>query len=170
MKSVSLFFGSLNFTKWALLTLTPVLTVILNIQSALAGLAIIIFIDMLTGMNKSLHKEGVKVNFFKLEFWKSIHSSGMRETWRKTYEYGIGIIVFAVFESMVFKSIEGIQVAGYVFSITELAVITASVVEVYSVFENMEAVTGRNLLKRIVRFLKDNQLIGFLSRILKKGG
>lgn len=90
----------------------------------------------------------------------------MRSTWRKTYEYGIGIIVFAVFESLVFKS-EGFEIFGSVFSLTEFAVITASVVEIYSVFENMEAVSGRNILKRMTAFLKDNELVAFVSRFLK---
>tara|TARA_R110000822_G_scaffold227017_1_gene359626 strand:+ start:1206 stop:1721 length:516 start_codon:yes stop_codon:yes gene_type:complete len=168
MKSLSLFFKSLNITKWSLLTLTPILTVILNTQSALTGLSIIILIDMITGIRKSLFAKGIKLNPFNIVFWKGIESKGLRSTWRKTYEYGIGIIVFSVFESLVFKG-QKINIFENIFSITEFAVITACVVEIYSVFENMEAVSGRNLLKKITSYLRDNELVAFMSRFLKKG-
>lgn len=72
----------------------------------------------------------------------------MRDTWRKTYEYGVGIIVFSVFESMIFK-ISPIMLGSSELTITELAIVTATLVEIYSIFENMEAVSGQNILKRL---------------------
>lgn len=87
-----------------------------------------------------------------MTFWSAVKSKGMRSTWRKTYEYGIGIIVFAVFESMIFK-MEPMTIMNHKFSITELAAVTASLVEIYSIFENMESVSGSNILKKILSFL-----------------
>ena len=135
--------------KTLLLTLTPVITVLLNIQSILIGLAFIIFLDLLTGVRKSLHVQKININPFKITFWAAVKSKGMRSTWRKTYEYGIGIIVFAVFESMIFK-MEPMTIMNHKFSVTELAAVTASLVEIYSIFENMEAVSGSNILKTII--------------------
>lgn len=153
MKSILLFFGALTIEKKSLLlTFTPILTVLLNAQAMLLGLALLVFIDLWTGVRKSLHAKGVSFNILKKEFWQVVSSKGMRDTWRKTYEYGIGIIVFAVFESLVFK-VEPIQLLNQTMSITEIAIVTASVVEVYSIFENMEAVSGKNILKKIMSLL-----------------
>lgn len=153
MKSLYLFFGKLTLEKKAfLLTLTPILTVLLNTKSMLIGLAIIILIDLITGIRKSLYAKNLPFNPFKGYFWTTLHSRGMRETWRKTYEYGVGILVFAVFESMVLK-LDPFAIGTAVFTLTELAVVSATLVEVYSVFENMEAVSGNNILKKITFLL-----------------
>lgn len=149
--------------KLILSTLTPVLAVLFSIKSILLGLSIIVFIDLITGIRKSLFLKGMSYSFFDLKFWKTftkkefyltVESEGLRKTWRKTYEYGIGIIIFAVFESMVLK-IDPIVIMEKKFSITELAAITTTLIEVWSIFENMEAVSGKNLLKRFVDFLPE---------------
>lgn len=149
MKSLYLFFGKLTLEKKALLlTLTPLLTVLLNTIPMLIGLGILIIIDLITGIRKSLHQKELSFNIFKAHFWRTLHSKGMRDTWRKTYEYGVGIIVFSVFESMIFK-ISPIMLGSSELTITELAIVTATLVEIYSIFENMEAVSGQNILKRL---------------------
>lgn len=149
MNSISLFFGKLTLEKKALiLILTPILTVLLNLGPMLIGLAMLILLDLLTGIRKNLHQKQLKFNPFRKYFWATLHSKGMRDTWRKTYEYGIGIIVFIIFETMILK-ISPISLGGAMFSLSELAVVAATLVEIYSVFENMEAVSGRNMLKRI---------------------
>lgn len=48
---------------------------------------------------------------------------------------------------------EPIDLMSKQFSLTELAIMVASIVEVYSNYENMEAVSGRNILKRMIQFL-----------------
>tara|TARA_R110000772_G_scaffold62137_1_gene139625 strand:+ start:35751 stop:36344 length:594 start_codon:yes stop_codon:yes gene_type:complete len=149
MNSISLFFGKLTLEKKALIiTLTPILTVLLNLKPMLLGLAMLILLDLLTGIRKSLHLKKLKFNPFKKYFWQTMHSKGMRDTWRKTYEYGIGIITFIIFETMILK-ISPIALGNAVFTLSELAVVAATLVEIYSVFENMEAVSGRNMLKKV---------------------
>jgi hypothetical protein len=153
MKSISLFFGKLTLEKKALIiTLTPILTVLLNIKPMLLGLAMLILLDLLTGIRKSLHNKNLKFNPFKKYFWQTMHSKGMRDTWRKTYEYGIGIITFIIFETMILK-ISPISLGNSMFTLSELAVVAATLIEIYSVFENMEAVSGNNLLKRLIFLL-----------------
>lgn len=153
MKSILLFFATLTLEKKTLLLiLTPIFTVLLSIQSILLGLLFFIFLDLITGLRKSLYIKGTTFNPFKISFWKTLTSSGMRETWRKGYEYGIGIIVFAVMESIVFK-IGPIEAFNRKFSLTELAVVIACVIEIWSIFENMEAVSGNNLLKKVLHFV-----------------
>ena len=104
---------------------------------------------MLTGIRKNHHSNEIKFAPLKKEFWKSVHSAGIRSTWRKTYEYAIGIITFVVLDSLVLGA-TSISLLGKDYSIAELAVTIACLVEVYSVYENMEAVSGNNLFKRIV--------------------
>lgn len=152
MKSLILFFSELTIVKKILLVLTPILTVMLNSQSAIIGLALLILLDLLSGIRKDFFLKGITAYVWQKRFWKGVKSYGIRETWKKTYEYGIGIIVCSVFESMIFK-MEPIDLMSKQFSLTELAIMVASIVEVYSNYENMEAVSGRNILKRMIQFL-----------------
>jgi len=134
-----------------LLVLTPILTALLDVKLMLFGLAVIIFIDLLTGLNKSLQRLRIGFKPWKAKFWGTLRSRGMRETWRKTYEYGIGICVFVVLDVFVLKG-SSFQLLGMVFTLTELAITIACIVETYSIFENIEAVTGRNFFKKILIF------------------
>lgn len=154
MKSAVVFFKELTVVKKVLLGITPILTVMLNAQQAWIGLGLLIFLDLLTGIRKSLYLTDVKERFWQKAFWKQVKSYGVRETWKKTYEYGIGIIVCSIFESMIFK-MEPIDLMNSKFSLTELAIMVASIIEVYSNYENMEAVSGRNIFKSMLEFLPE---------------
>lgn len=155
MKSVILFFQNITIVKKILLLITPILTVMFNLQTALLGLGILIFLDLLTGVRKSFHKKGISAYVWQRKFWKEVKSYGIRATWRKTYEYGMGIIVFSILESMIL-SIDPIVLMNKSFTITELSITTASIIEVYSNYENMEAVSGNNIFKRILQFLPES--------------
>lgn len=157
-----MFFKTITVGKSILLLLSPILTLILSMKTTLLALAIIITIDTLTGIRKSLHQKDIKFNPFKSCFWKALKSSGLRSTWRKTYEYGIGIVTFAVMDSMVFKS-SLVELFGSSYSIAELAVVIACMIEIYSIYENMEAVSGNNLFKRIIRLFPER-----LKKIFRK--
>ena len=152
MKSIALFFKNITVKKTILLSLTPVITIILDMKTTLLALAIIIFIDMLTGIRKSLFLKDIKIKIHKKEFWHAINSSGLRATWRKTYEYGVGILVFTILDGMVLGH-TSISLLGQPYSISELGVTIACLVEVYSIYENMEAVSGNNLFKRMIVIL-----------------
>lgn len=132
--------------------LCPLLATLLNMKDVLIGLSFIILLDMFTGIRKSLHEKGIKFDLRKMEFWRSVKSSGIRNTWRKTYEYVIGILAFVALDGFVLK-ISSFEILGCEYSISEVSVITAVVIEIYSVFENMEAVSGNNPLKRVVSIL-----------------
>lgn len=136
----------------AMSSVSLILTTLLNMKQILLALSIIIIIDMLTGIRKSLFVKQVKANIFQKEFWHAINSSGLRATWRKTYEYAIGIIVFIVLDSLVLKS-SNIELMGAGYTLSEIAIALACMVEIYSVYENMEAVSGNNLFKKVVNFL-----------------
>ena len=150
MKSISSFFNNMCKGKKLVLLLTPILTTILSMKGTLLGLLLLILLDLFTGIRKNLHKNNSKGTFF----FKSIKSYLLRQTWRKAYEYGIGIIVIIVFESMVL-GMTPINLFGKVFTISQMSVLIACAVEVWSVFENMEAVSGNNLLKRLKGFLPE---------------
>jgi hypothetical protein len=118
----------------------------------LFGLLLIISIDLLTGIRKAHYLLGIKFRPWKKEFWRVIRSSELRKSWRKTTEYMIGIIVFIVLQMLVFKELS-IEAFGFDYSLSELAVVVACVVEVYSIYENMEAVSGNNLFKKVLNLL-----------------
>ena len=151
-RSVIVFFKKMTATKWLMLAISPVLATLLEMKIMILALFVIILIDMFTGIRKSLHRKKIPINLFKSIFWKSISSSGLRTTWRKTYEYTIGIIAFAVLDKMVLGGVE-ISLFSKTYTITQIAIIIACFVEVYSIHENMEEVSGRNLFKNILLFL-----------------
>ena len=90
----------------AMSSVSLLLTTLLNMRQILLALAIIIIIDMLTGIRKSLFVKGVKA-----------------------------------------------ELMGAIYSLSEIAVALACMVEIYSIYENMEAVSGNNLLKKLTFLL-----------------
>ena len=121
-------------------------------QMVLIALVSIIFIDLLTGIRKSHYLAGIGFKPFTKRFWNIIKSKELRNSWKKTTEYGFGIITFIILEGLVFNGLR-IEAIGSNYSLAELAATIACLVEVYSIYENMEAVSGRNPLKRILSIL-----------------
>ena len=150
MKSISSFFNNMCKGKKLVLLLTQIFTTILSMKETLLGLLILILLDLVTGIRKNLHRDNPE----GASFFRSIKSYLLRQTWRKAYEYGIGVIVIVVFESMVL-GMTPITLVGKVFTISQLSVLIPCAVEVWSVFENMEAVSGQNLLKKLKKFLPE---------------
>jgi len=148
MKSLTAFFSNLTLGKKLLLLITPIISVIISMKTAIFGLWLLIFFDLLTGIRKTLHKDGISFNPFKSVFWMAIKSYLLRQTWRKTYEYGLGIIIIIIFESLILGATP-ISLVGKTFTIAELSVLVPAAVEVWSIFENFEAVSGKNILKTI---------------------
>lgn len=109
---------------------------------------------MITGIRKSFYINKISANPFNKKFWKSLKSSGLRATWRKTYEYGIGILVFIILDHYVLQ-IGDFEIINKKRNIVELAIAVACVIEVHSIFENMEAVSGNNLLKKFIILLPE---------------
>lgn len=154
MNKLMTFLKSTSITSKAVaISLSTILSVLISMKVALIGLLILITLDLITGIAKSLHQNNRTCNPLKAEFWKSIKSYLLRKTWRKTYEYGIGIIVVVIFESLVFGGGTSIMLMSKSFTITELAVLMPALVEVWSIFENMEAITKNNFLKKMTTFL-----------------
>mgnify|MGYP003646808537 CR=1 FL=1 len=149
-----LFFKNMSGAKLTLLASSPLLTLVMDMKSILTALLVIILFDMITGIRKSFYINKISSNPFKREFWRNLNSSGLRSTWRKTYEYGIGIIVFMTLDHYVLH-IGEFEFINQKRNIVELAISVACVIEVYSIFENMEAVSGNNLLKKLIGLLPE---------------
>lgn len=154
MKSITAFFSQLTLGKKILLVLSPIISILVSMKVLLLGLWLLIFIDLLTGIRKSLHQKKISFNPLKAVFWKSIKSYLLRKTWQKTYEYALGIITIIVLESLILGETH-IEVMSKVFTISELSIIVPACVEVWSIFENFEAVSGNNILKKAKKYLMD---------------
>lgn len=152
MKSIMAFFEKLTVGKKVLLLSSPIITLLISMKLAIIGLFLLIIIDLLTGIRKSLHLTGVGFNPFNKLFWGSIKSYLLRKTWRKAYEYGIGIIVISILETLVLGGTP-ITFLAKTFSLTEMAAVVPALIEIWSIFENLEAVSGSNILKRLRPFM-----------------
>ncbi len=149
MKSVATFFSKLSIYKTFLILITPLITILMDIRPALIGLAILLVLDFVTGVRKSFIVSEIKFNPLKKITWQKFSSTGMRQSWRKTYEYVIGILAFGVLEAFFIKgAVIPLGETGY--KITEFAVIVAAIVELYSIFENIEQSGGTNVLKKLL--------------------
>ena len=141
------FFKQVSIQKLQFLSASPILIYLLSMKTMLIVLFSIIIIDMFTGIRKSLFKKDLPRSVFKKYFWLNLSSSGMRSTWRKTYEYGIGIIIFLMLDLYILK-LGAFEVLNSKKTLTELVISVACLIETWSIFENMEAISNRNLLKR----------------------
>ena len=121
-------------------------------QTILIALLGIIFIDLLTGIRRAHYETDIEFKPWIKKFWKVIRSHALRKTLRKTTEYVFGVIAFIILEGLVFKDLK-ITAMGSQYSLAELAGTIFCLVEVYSIYENMEAVSGNNPLKRIISLL-----------------
>ncbi len=87
----------------------------------------------------------------------------MRQTWTKNTQYLIGISMFIILDLLVLNQAIIVTVLKRPCTISELAIGVACGIEIYSSFENMEAVSGENLLKKMMWFFPKK----FLSLVKK---
>lgn len=153
MKTTLAFFENLTIGKKLLLILAPILTVLISMKAALLGLFILILVDLLTGIRKSIHERNIKIGLFSKPMYMVVESYLLRRTWKKAYEYGIGILVIATLRALVFGGQETLINIGLTnkFSLIELSVIIPAIIEIWSIFENIEAVSGNNPLKKLFK-------------------
>lgn len=152
MKSISLFFSSITVEKGFLLLLTPFITIMLGTKMAALGLVIVITIDFVTGVKKYLYVNKIKGMFWEKHFRRALKSELMRNTWQKAREYSFGIVAIAVIDGFILH-IGFFNVIGKPFDITSLAIAVAAVIELWSIYENIEDSGGSNLLKKLLSFL-----------------
>ena len=156
MKSITLFFKSLTVSKTILLILSPAISTLVSMKSSIIGLLILILIDLITGIRKTHHINKVKFS------WKTVKSYLLRQTWKKTYEYGIGIVAITILQTLIFGEIN-VAIFDKELNLAQLSVIIPSLIELWSVFENLEAVSGNNPLKKLESFLPE-----FIQKIFNK--
>tara|TARA_R110000764_G_scaffold20407_2_gene52403 strand:- start:3330 stop:3830 length:501 start_codon:yes stop_codon:yes gene_type:complete len=166
MKQILLFFKDFSLGKQTLILLTPIISVLMNMNTLILGLVILITIDLLTGIIRSFKEQNVCFNIFKVSTWNVIKSRLLRGTLRKSYEYGILIIVVAIMEAFVL-GVMPITLIGKVFTLTELSVVVCSGIETWSIFENIEPITKSNILKKFASFLPKPLQNLFSKEIIK---
>ena len=162
MKSVIAFMENLTLGKKLFLLITPFISILISMKAAIFGLWALILLDLITGIRKNLIERDIPINPFKKRFYRAIRSYLLRQTWKKFYEYSMGILTVVIFEVYVF-GITPIDVLSKTFTISELAVIFPAGVEVWSIYENMEGVTGNNILSKLKNILPPQLRIIFSS-------
>lgn len=164
------FFTNFTMGKQLLILLTPLITVLVSIKLALVGLAIIILLDLYTGIKKSLFRKQLKFNPFRKSTWLVINSEGFRRSWVKAAEYGIGVIVTVVLEALFFKG-SIVDILDHNFTITEIVIGIAMSIEIYSIYENLRVINPNSkflgVFAKIIPMIKEF-LFTKLTSIFKK--
>lgn len=136
-----------------ILLFAPVTAVLLSVQMALIFLLGLIVVDLYYGIKKTFKVNNVPFNPFKRIFWKTVNSTGLRQTWKKSTEYGLGVIVTAFCQALFFPEFV-ITVLGGSFTILLFVIMTACMVEIYSIFENINEINPNNGIQRVSKFIQ----------------
>jgi hypothetical protein len=152
MKKLLLSLKEITAFKALLISLSPVLVILLSMKTMILGLFIVVFIDLLTSIRKSHYVEGVKFRPLTIEFWRVIKSKKIRVTFEKAKEYSIYIIVFSILEGMILGGTE-ITFIGREYTLPELVIIGLFFIEIYSIGENLDAVSGSGTFSMLSRIL-----------------
>lgn len=144
----------LTLPKKIMMALSPIVCIFADLRPLIYGLLTLIFLDLITGIRKSLKEKGVSGNPLKRTFLRAIKSYSLRQTWKKMYGYLFGVIAIVILEDMVLGTTP-VTLINKTFTLSELAVVIPSIIEVWSIYENIEAVSGDNYLKRLKEFLPE---------------
>jgi hypothetical protein len=159
MRSLLLFFKTLTIGKSILLALAPIIAMILTIETFLLALFLLLIIDLITGISKTLHQKKIKANPFNKNFWTAIKSKGFRDTCKKTYQYLLFVIAFLIIDVLVLKGrLITIPLLGGEATLSEIAISALCFIELWSIGENIEAAGGINLLKKATVLLPKMQV------------
>jgi len=164
MESIASFFGNMTAAKKLALSSSPFLSLLFGLREAVLALFALVFLDLVTGIRKSHHERGMRWRPLRRAFWfgeGGVKSYLLRQTWRKLYEYVLGILAISLAEAHLLSGLEE-SFVGASGGLARLAVTVAGLVELWSIFENMEAVGGRNFLKRLAGLLPE-RLRGMLG-------
>lgn len=141
------------------LVFAPILGVLFSVKLALVFLAGLILLDLYWGIKKTFSLKRIKCNPFTIIFWKTVKSSGLRRSWRKATEYGSGILITTFFQAAFFPDLQ-FKIAELEFDLITTVVMLACIIEVYSIFENINAIREENrwkpLLEKIKFLIKEN--------------
>jgi hypothetical protein len=136
-----------------IIIIAPVIAVLATVQASLVFLLGLIVVDLITGIMKAFKAKEIKLNPFNRVFWQTINSEGLRSTWKKSTEYGLGIIVTAFCQALFFPTFT-ISILGGSFSILLFVVMAACLIEIYSIFENINKINPDNAIQKIIRFIQ----------------
>lgn len=154
MKRTMLFFNKFTAPKGILLISTGLLTLLMNLRGLFIALTVLVLIDLVTGITKFFYNNDIKFEITKKKTYLAIKSGSLRKTLIKSYEYGVLIIVGIIIELLIFKRTL-IDIQEMSFSISQITILMPIGVEIWSIFENIESVTGNNMLKKIADLLPD---------------
>ena len=130
-------FGTTLQSKPLVILLAPVISVLVSLKLSLLLLVILITLDFIYGVKKHCKQNDIKLKLFKISTWKTIQSKGLRATFNKVTEYGIGILVVAFFQALWFPNYQPLSYIGIEGGLTTVTVLVASLVEAWSLVENM---------------------------------
>lgn len=150
------FFSKLSWKKALIFLPTPFLAQIETVIYPLIGLVIVIIADLFTALvshfyNMSLTKK-LKFNDYRY----GIISGGLRQTIKKSYQYGMAIIVVFVIEVFGFGGNLNFEVplVNLHASLTQFVTWAFAMIEIKSIDENLKGVSGKSFIQSIADIFK----------------
>lgn len=142
------------YKKLFLLSFT-LLTFFWDLRILIFTLLFLSLLDYITGVKKNLFYRGVKNrSIFSKQFRVSIQSRLTRQSYYKVKDYFLGVVIFSILESAIGRIEIPIAIGEENFSLTEVSLLIPIGIEVWSIFENREAITGNNILKTGLNIFK----------------
>lgn len=151
----------------SLVIFAPIGAVIIDAQAGLIFLLLLIIIDLYYGIKKAFVKKVIPFSIKNKEFWRTVRSRGIRRTWIKATEYAVGIIATTFCQALFFPTFT-IGVLGKEFNILLFVIMSACLIEMYSIFENINTINPDNGLNKIAVFVKkyfNSYIVDVLSKI-----
>jgi len=152
------FFSNFSWKKAIVFLPTPFLAQIETVKYSLVGLLIVIFADLFTALVSHFYKmrkeQKRKLTFN--DYRHGIVSGGLRQTIKKSYQYGMAIIVIFVIEVFGFGgrinfTVPLINVNA---NLTQFFAWAFAMIEMKSIDENLKDVSGKSFIESIVNIFK----------------
>lgn len=156
-QSVVRFFTNISEHKLYLIFIAPIISLFMTHETAIYTLLMFISIDLVTGIQKDLHIRKIPLSLLDKNTWvnwKAITSQGYRKTWIKIKEYGLGVMVIFFLETNVIGQTM-VELNERAVTLTLVFIMLLAATEVWSIFENREAISERNMLKKLLGFLPE---------------
>jgi len=146
LSSIYSFFVNSTLFQKAIFFASPMLVFLVETGEVLFSLFILMVVDFSSGIVKGIYSDRT------ISIFQRIKSRLLRRSVKKVYEYFLCIFLIILFEAHVLGKIE-VNFIGQSNFLSKWVIILCCLIEAWSIVENINLVTGGNLVKKILSLL-----------------